>query len=74
MGLVQVHAEPDFEALRTRIAGIEQRLEGSVTSLLQSQGVRLLAGTGRLVDPHTVEVTDDDGGTVHVEADTIVLS
>src|SRR6188508_966563 len=47
MGLVQVHAEPDFDALRTRIAGIEDRLESSVTGLLQSQGVRLLQGTGR---------------------------
>src|SRR3954447_3525395 len=36
MGLEEVHAEPDLEALRARIAGIEQRLESSVTGLLQS--------------------------------------
>jgi dihydrolipoamide dehydrogenase len=74
MGLQQVHAEPDFEALRARIAGIEQRLESSVSGLLESQGVRLLAGTGRLVGPHEVQVTDADGVVTEVEADTIVLS
>ena len=74
MGLAAVDAAPDFEALRTRIAGIEQRLESSVTGLLQSQGVRLLQGTGRLLDPHTIEVTAADGTTTQVEADTIVLS
>ena len=74
MGLVQVHAEPDFEALRARIHGIEQRLETSVTSLLESQGVRMMAGTGRVIAPHTVEVTDAEGTTTQVEADTIVLS
>ncbi len=74
MGLVEVHAAPDAEALRTRINGIEQRLESSVTSLLQSQGVRLLHGTGRLVGPNDIEVTDADGGITSVHADTIVLS
>src|SRR4051794_22334858 len=33
MGLTSVHAELDFDALRTRIAGIEGRLESSVTGL-----------------------------------------
>ena len=74
MGLMQVHAEPDFEALRTRIAGIENRLESSVTSLLESQGVRLLHGAGRLVGPHEVEVTSADGATQVIPADVVVLS
>ena len=74
MGLVQVHAEPDFEALRARIVGIEKRLESSVTGLLESQAVRLVKGTGRLVGPHRVEVTGPGGDTEVIEADTIVLS
>jgi dihydrolipoamide dehydrogenase len=74
MGLAEVSAQLDFEALRTRIAGIEDRLEGSVTGLLQSQGVRLLAGTGRVIGPHEVEVTSSTGETQVVPADTIVLS
>src|SRR6478736_9435707 len=56
MGLVHVEAQLDFEALRTRIAAIENRLEGSVTGMLRSQGVNLIQGTGRVVDPHHVEI------------------
>ena len=74
MGLAQVEAVPDLEALRSRIAGIEDRLESSVTGLLRSQGVRLMEGTGRLVDPHCVEVTSADGATEQIPADTVVLA
>lgn len=74
MGLVAVEAELDFEALRTRIAAIERRLEGSVRGLLESQGVNLLAGTGRVIGPNQVEVTSAEGATQVVEADIIVLS
>jgi dihydrolipoamide dehydrogenase len=74
MGLVHVEAQLDFEALRARIAGIETRLEGSVAGMLRSQGVNLVQGTGRVVDPHHVEITEVDGSTQVVEADTIVLS
>lgn len=74
MGLVEVEATLDFEALRARIAGIEDRLEHSVTGLLESQGVQLLQGSGRLIGPHQVEVAKADGTTEVLEADTIVLS
>ena len=74
MGLRGVDAHLDFDALRTRIAGIEHRLEHSVSGLLASQGVRLLHGTGRLVGPHEVEVTEVDGTVSVIPADTVVLS
>lgn len=74
MGLVQVHAEIDFEALRARIAVIEDRLEASVTGLLQRQDVRLIQGTGRLVGPHEVEATTLDGLTEVIPADVVVLA
>jgi pyruvate/2-oxoglutarate dehydrogenase complex dihydrolipoamide dehydrogenase (E3) component len=75
MGLVSVAPALDLDALRVRIAGIEDRLEQSVSSLLASQGVRTIAGTGRLVGPHQIEVTPNDGGPAEVlEADTVVLS
>lgn len=74
MGLVEVEATLDFEALRARIADIEDRLEHSVTGLLESQGVQLLQGSGRLIGPHEVEVTKVDGSTEVLQADTIVLS
>ncbi|MCU1455590.1 MAG: putative quinone reductase [Acidimicrobiales bacterium] len=74
MGLRQVHADLDFDALRSRIAGIEQRLEASVTGLLANQGVRMLRGSGRLLDAHHVEVETVEGTTEHIEADFVVLA
>jgi dihydrolipoamide dehydrogenase len=74
MGLVHVEAQLDFEALRARISGIEGRLESSMTGMLQSQGVHLVQGTGRLVDAHHVEITEEGGARRIVEADTVVLS
>jgi dihydrolipoamide dehydrogenase len=74
MGLARVDVELDFEALRARIKDIEDRLEGSVTELLASQGVHLIEGTGRLVSQHQVEATRRDGTSEVLSADVIVLS
>ncbi len=74
MGLAKVDVLLDFDALRSRIQDIGDRLERSVTDLLQSQGVRLLQGQGRLLSQHQVEVTTVDGGTEVLDADVIVLS
>ncbi len=73
MGLTDVKAHLDFAALRDRIQSIEDRLEGSATTLLKSQGVRVIDGFGRLVGPHQV-VVDTAEGEVELEADAILLS
>ena len=74
MGLARVDVELDFEALRSRIADIEDRLKTTNVDLLASQGVRIIEGTGRLVSPHEVEATSADGTTEVLRADVIVLS
>ena len=61
MGL-RADGELDVDALRARVAGIEEQLRVAVRSLLESQGVRLIHGAGRFVDAHTVAV--DGGETV----------
>ena len=73
MGLTDVSASLDFDALRDRIQGIQKRLERSSTGLLESQGVRMVHGTGRLVGPHQV-VADTLEGPVDLEADVVLLS
>ena len=73
MGLSDVSATLDFEALRRRIEAIEARLEGSVTGMLESQGVRLIQGSGRLVGPRSV-VADTVDGPVEIDADVVVLA
>jgi NAD(P)H dehydrogenase (quinone) len=73
MGLTEPSTSIDIDALATRIASIEDRLEHSVTDLLTSQGVRLVRGIGHLTGPHHV-VADTDDGPVDLEADVIVLA
>ncbi|MFV0258992.1 MAG: dihydrolipoyl dehydrogenase family protein [Acidimicrobiales bacterium] len=74
MGLARVDVEVDFDALRTRITDIEGRLETTLTDLLASQRVRLIEGTGRLLDAHKVEATHADGTVEVLDADVVVLS
>jgi dihydrolipoamide dehydrogenase len=73
MGLSDVGASLDFDALRARIDGIEERLRHSVVGLLESQGVELVSGTGRLKGPNEIVVETADG-LLELEADVIVLS
>src|SRR3954452_221470 len=73
MGLSHVSAVLDFEALRDRIVKIEDRLQSSVTGLLESQGVRMLQGTARLKGPHEV-VVDTAEGVTELHADIVVLA
>jgi len=74
MGLRKMDAQLDFEAVKERIAGIESRLNTSVCELLDSQGVRIIRGTGRLTGPHSVEATTVEGDTVRLHADAVLLS
>ena len=73
MGLAQREAELDFDALKNRITEITDHLNQSVSSLLASQDVRLLAGHARLSGAHHVTV-DVSGGTEEIEADAILVA
>ena len=73
MGLAHRDAELDFDALKHRITEIEDHLNQTVTDLLFSQGVRIVAGTGRLVGPHEVIVETGDG-TEELTADAVLLA
>jgi dihydrolipoamide dehydrogenase len=72
MGL-KASGELDPAALRARVAKIEQQLCEGVTTLLESQNVRLVRGTGRLAGPYSV-VAETADGTEEFEADAILLS
>lgn len=73
MGLTDVSASLDFDALRTRIQAIGARLERSTSGLLESQGVTMIRGTGHLADSNTV-VVESAEGTSEIEADVILLA
>jgi dihydrolipoamide dehydrogenase len=72
MGL-DAHGRLDVAALRERVADIEGHLHASVRGLLESQGVRLVTGTGRLQSAGKV-VAETAAGTELLEADFVVLA
>ncbi len=63
----------DLDALRARISGIEAKLHRSICGLLESQGVRMIRGTGRLKGPHEV-IAETADGVEEIEADAILLA
>ena len=73
MGLTDVSASLALDALRARITDIGTRLESSTRSLLESQGVRIVRGRGRLVGERRVAADTIDGEVV-VDADTVLVS
>jgi pyruvate/2-oxoglutarate dehydrogenase complex dihydrolipoamide dehydrogenase (E3) component len=73
MGLGVATPTVDLDALKTRIGEITSRLEHNVRQLLESQGVELVRGTGRLVDDHTV-VADTAEGERTFPADAIMVA
>lgn len=73
MGLAKLEAALDFEALKKRIALIEEHLCRSSTQLLESQGVRVIRGTARLKGPHEV-VAETTDGVEELSAEAVLLS
>lgn len=73
MGLGAQTASVDLDALRLRINDIVGRLEQSGRRLLESQGVRIIMGSGRLVGSHTVAVETPEG-VEEIEADAILIA
>lgn len=72
MGLV-ARGELDLAALRERVRSIEQRIHAGIAGLLESQGVRIIEGSGRLKGPHEV-VAETETGVHELRADTILLA
>ena len=72
-GLDQAQGHVDLDGLRERIGLITKRLESSVTELLESQGITILRGIGRLKGPNQV-VAETATGMVELEADRILLA
>jgi dihydrolipoamide dehydrogenase len=73
LGLQVGRPQVDLVALRARIEHITERLELQQRNLLESQGVRLVRGTGRLLDAHTVAALTDEG-ELTFDADAVMIS
>ncbi len=73
LGLALSSAPVDLVALRARIEEISARLAASNIRQLESQGVRIIHGTGRLRGPHVVEALENTGAAEVLEADAILV-
>lgn len=74
---LELHCEtPNLEVLRDRVCEISQRLSTSTERQLLSQGVKIIRGTGRLVDSHHIAVAHEEGtgDDELLEADAILLA
>ncbi|MEI2706830.1 MAG: FAD-dependent oxidoreductase [Ilumatobacteraceae bacterium] len=73
MGLEQQDATVDVGRLTERVESIKTKLSDGVATLLGSQGVELVKGSARMVGPHQVEITSEEGVRV-VEADAVLIA
>uniref|UniRef100_UPI002FDF7DC3 FAD-dependent oxidoreductase n=1 Tax=Sinomonas sp. TaxID=1914986 RepID=UPI002FDF7DC3 len=74
-GMGLTHQDPllDLTAQRRRVEDIEAHLCEQVTTLLESQGVRIIRGSGRVKGPHEV-VAETEAGIEEIDADAILIS
>lgn len=73
MGIEVAEPRIDLAALRERVQHVEAQLESAGRALLESQGVEMVRGTGRLAGPHTVVATTEEGERTF-DADAILVS
>ena len=73
MGLADVDTTVDVDTLTDRIERVKNTMRDNTTRLLESQGVRILNGTGKFTGPHTAEV-DGPNGIETFEFDAALVS
>ena len=73
MGLQALDSRLDLPALAGRIKDIETGLSGSVSQLLESQGVRLIRGEATMKGPHEI-VVESASGLEELTAEAVLVS
>lgn len=63
----------DLKHINHRLLNLARKQSSDINDALVQQNVRILIGSGKLLDNHTIEVTTDDGVET-VEADSILLT
>lgn len=73
---VQVNGDVgyDFAAMQARKEKVVTTLRGGIANLFKKHKIEHIGGTGKLVDPNTIEVTDDKGGKRAVTAKNIIIA
>jgi dihydrolipoamide dehydrogenase len=72
--LINGTVDYDFEQMQARKNKIVQTLRNGIGMLFKKNGVQSLEGAGKLIDPHTIEVTRPDGSKDLVRGKNIILA
>lgn len=73
MGLDRVDTEVDVDGLTARIETIKSKMSENTMAILESQGVRIVRGSGRFTGPNTAEI-DSVAGREIVEFDAALVA
>ena len=73
-GLSASNISFDIEKIVARSRGVAKRLSGGVAHLMKKNKISVIDGHGRLAGPGTLAVTDKDGKTEEIKAETIILA
>lgn len=74
LGLAAQPLLPDLGALKMRVSEITEKLAKSYDQLLCSQGVQVIEGSGKIMSPHKVLATSEDGTETTIDADAILVA
>ncbi len=74
MGIRKTDLQPDLESIKMRIATITDHLERSNRDLLSSQGVRVIRGEARFLDPFHIAVKLTEGDEIELGGDAILIA
>lgn len=74
MGLENQEAEVDVQALNDRVRGITDHLSESTSTLLESQGVRIVRGTASFVSANEARIERSDGKTENYKFDAALIA
>ena len=66
--------KPDFEAMVKRSRGVADGMSKGIQFLFTKNKIEVITGNGRLVDKHSVEVTDETGNRTLHSAKNIILA
>jgi dihydrolipoamide dehydrogenase len=63
----------DIRAVNERLLGLAHQQSEDIRAGLEQLGVRIIMGEGRLLAPHTIEATTENGSE-RIEADAVILA
>jgi dihydrolipoamide dehydrogenase len=73
-GLFSGVPEVDLDALKSGRSKVIEGLQLSIMQSLEKNGVEFILGKARLITPHEVEITKDDGTIISKTARTIIIA